>query len=219
VSPGKTGFLFGCATGVLSVVVLIALGLFGFYYYVQQNPEKQAQGSVQLPETASFSYDHTLTTLEGEQLDLADLRGMAVMASMWTPNCPRCWASLPSLQRLYDEIKDDDIAFVSIAIGEEADIAGAIERFGLSFPVYRETKDNEENVPEVIWPDSTPTGMVVAPDGSIALKYAGPVKWDSDETVEFLREMAARPVPEVIDVEDDAASVEIAPEAEATAAE
>src|SRR4051812_1758058 len=47
-----------------------------------------------------------------EPLDLEDLRGRVVVVRFWTDTCPYCARSLPALQALAEEFRDQPVTFL-----------------------------------------------------------------------------------------------------------
>jgi peroxiredoxin len=68
------------------------------------------------PATQTFD----LVSLDGARLDLAALRGKAVVLNFWFTSCPPCRAEIPALNRLVEAHRGNgDVAFIGIALDEE----------------------------------------------------------------------------------------------------
>ncbi|MFK4224893.1 TlpA family protein disulfide reductase [Streptomyces sp. NPDC019890] len=53
-------------------------------------------------------------TLEGKQLDIADLKGKVVVMNVWGSWCPPCRAEAPYFSKVSNETKDKGVEFVGI---------------------------------------------------------------------------------------------------------
>lgn len=53
-------------------------------------------------------------TLEGKQLDIADLKGKVVVMNVWGSWCPPCRAEAPYFSKVSKETKDKGVEFVGI---------------------------------------------------------------------------------------------------------
>jgi thiol-disulfide isomerase/thioredoxin len=60
-------------------------------------------GQVQSP----GNYDFTYTSLNGQRHNLSELRGKVVFANFWGTWCIRCVAEMPTIEKLYDNLKGD----------------------------------------------------------------------------------------------------------------
>jgi len=73
------------------------------------------------------------TTLDGEQLDLADYAGQPVVVNFWASWCGFCGAEMPELIKFAEQ--NPDVAVIGVAVNDEEDAAReAAERWGLTFP-------------------------------------------------------------------------------------
>lgn len=81
--------------------------------------------------------DFEVTTLDGQQVSLASLRGKVVLVNFWATWCPPCRIEMPGFQRVYEEKHDEGFTIVGIstdAIGSGAVADFARER-GITYPV------------------------------------------------------------------------------------
>lgn len=82
------------------------------------NAYKQNLATFKKGESAlAFSYPD----VSGKNVAFKDLRGKVVMVDVWATWCGPCKAEMPYLQQLEEEMKNKEVAFVSISLDVEKD--------------------------------------------------------------------------------------------------
>ena len=56
------------------------------------------------------------TSLNGEKLSMADLRGKVVLVNFWATNCPGCIAEMPKLITTHEKYKPQGLETVAVAM-------------------------------------------------------------------------------------------------------
>lgn len=134
-------------------------------------------------EIVEASYDVQLTSLDGEHVVLDRFRGKTIFMNFWATWCPPCLAEMPLIQELYDDLKDEDIAFVMVSTDESAEIARTyFEKNGFTLPVYMLSGP----LPEPYTSQVLPTTYVISPDGHLVTRHAGMANYNSDKFRSFL---------------------------------
>jgi thiol-disulfide isomerase/thioredoxin len=117
------------------------------------------------------------TDLDGNDVDLADLRGRPVVVNVWWSQCPPCRVEQPDLNEAHDEL-GDQVAFVGINIRDSsADAARSYVR-GFEVPyasIY--SADGAALLPfaGTLNPRSIPSTVVLDDQGRIAASVQGRV--------------------------------------------
>lgn len=133
--------------------------------------------------------DYQLEDLDGRTQRLSLQRGKVVLVNFWATWCPPCRKELPSMQRLWEQLKTEPFAMHAIDIGEtEEQILPFIFSTGteLTFPILldRDTALLRQ------WPViAIPTTFVVDKHGRIAYRSVGGREWDDPKLVEELRRL------------------------------
>ncbi len=119
---------------------------------------------------------------------LKEFEGKVVFLNIWATWCPPCIAEMPSIQALYEDIKDNtNIAFVLVSMDEDFDKAKAfMEKREYDLPIYH----YRTKAPGTYQSTVIPTTYVISADGKLALEKRGLAKYDTDEFKDFLNSLA-----------------------------
>ncbi len=99
----------------------IAAGRERFDFQLQPDPRTGPGVRGGGPPAGQAAPDFTLTTLSGEKLSLADLRGKVVLLDFWATWCGPCLGEIPTLRQVYEAFGErDDFAMISVSLDEDA---------------------------------------------------------------------------------------------------
>ncbi len=118
----------------------------------------------------SVAPDFTLTTLDGRQLKLSELRGKPVFLNFWATWCPPCVGEMPHFQSLYPKYKDK-MHFLAVSIDREK---SPVETFAkdkkLTFPIGTDLKQAVASLYRI---EAVPTSFLLDKDGKIVAYHLG----------------------------------------------
>ena len=125
----RTSFLAAAAVAVLAIVVVAFLPL--------GRTPGNGEGGLVGAEAPSLSIDAgPPPTLDGETVDLADLRGRVVWLNFWTTSCVPCRTEMPAMQQLAERYADDGLTVVGIDVGEGTDsVREFVDELGVTYPI------------------------------------------------------------------------------------
>jgi peroxiredoxin len=129
-------------------------------------PEIASRGPAHLPEV-------TLTTIKGEQLTPADLRGKVVLVNFWATSCVTCVKEMPKLVATYR--KHRERGFETIAVAMRYDPPNYVlhyaEKNALPFKVALDPVGAAARAFGDV--SLTPTTFVIDRRGTIVKRYVG----------------------------------------------
>lgn len=129
-----------------------------------------------------------MVDLDGKTVAFESLKGKVIFLNIWATWCPPCIAEMPNIQKLYDKVGSDKIAFVMLSVDEGgmAKVKKFIDKKGYTFPVYMPAS----SFPNEFYSTAIPTTFIISPEGKIVAKQEGMAEYDTKEVREFLQGMA-----------------------------
>jgi thiol-disulfide isomerase/thioredoxin len=132
--------------------------------------------------------DVALQSTDGKTLHLADLKGKVVFINFWATWCPPCIAEMPSINTLYEKLKDNpNIVFVMV----DAD-----HNFSKSVPFMRKHKFGMPlyqlagPVPESLVSNSIPTTTIIDKAGRTTFHHEGGADYSNPKIFTYLTGLA-----------------------------
>ncbi len=181
-------FIKGMITGAVLALVLIALGVHLFFTMRTGNKELLLSAP-QYPEQSKLTIygqadqDWPIRDLDGKEITLSEFSGKVVFLNRWATWCKPCLAEMPNIQKLYDAMKDEEVAFLLVSDEEEAVVRNFVEKEKYSLPFYL----SDRNFPDIFISKGIPLTMIIDSEGNIVFKHVGPAKWDDKASRRFIR--------------------------------
>ena len=108
--------------------------------------------------------DFTLTAFDGVPYRLSDLRGNVVVINFWASWCGPCRTEAPILQKLWTELKGQNVIFLGVDQADKLDQAQAhIREFGLTYP-----NGPDNGIVDAYHIQGLPTTIIVDPQGLVS---------------------------------------------------
>lgn len=143
-------------TGVLALAIVAAVGYLWF-----APPAREPAPAV------SFEM------LGGERLELASLEGQPVLLQFWATTCVTCVAEMPELTRLHQDLADDGLAMLGVAMPYDPpdQVRTMVTEKGLP---YRIALDRSGAVTRAFGDVRlTPTSVLIDPQGRVVWQRVG----------------------------------------------
>ncbi len=134
-------------------------------------------------ENSKADYGLTLVNSQGERVDMRDFKGKVIFLNFWATWCPPCLAEMPGINKLYNDVKEEDIVFLMVSLDKDFEKARKFKaRKDFSFEVYRLAG----SLPAQYHSPSIPTTFVISSEGKIVLKHTGMAHYDTERFRQFL---------------------------------
>ena len=171
------------------LVALLLLGLIALGW--------SQRGRFTAAEVGARAPAFELPTMDGDTASLDDYRGQVVMLNFWATWCPPCVHEMPSMERLYQDLRERGFVVLGVSVDVdpgEADASGRVqgivreyaERLGVTFPILLDPQGGVESAYNV---SGLPTTYVIGRDGRIEGRIVGAREWDSDEYRRRIQEL------------------------------
>ena len=144
-------------------------------------------------ETGLPAPNFTFAGLDGKLVSLSDYRGHIVLVNVWATWCPPCVDEMPSMERLYKELKGENFEILAVsidALGTKV-VAPFMKKYNLSFPALM---DPGGTIKTLYQTTGVPESFIVNQEGILINKIIGPRDWVTPEIIGFFRDLLQKPL-------------------------
>lgn len=134
----------------------------------------------------------TFPGLDGKMVSLTDYKGKVVFLNIWATWCPPCREEMPSMEKLYRQLKGEDFEILAVSIdatGAKA-VGPFMKEYGLSFPALLDTGGTIQNL---YGTTGLPESFIIGKEGLIEEIVIGPKDWSTPEVVRYFRDLLQKP--------------------------
>lgn len=177
----------------LLIIILRYTGILGAFTSVTQKAvlatgALDADPAEYAAAKESFDYNFSIKTLDGRNVDFNQFKGKPIFLNLWATWCGPCRAEMPSIQKLYEKVNTDSIAFVILSLDAEDQLQKVgkyVESKEFTFPVFI-----AGDLPSQLQVKMIPTTFVVDKNGILAYKKAGMADYDTKQFKKFLDKLS-----------------------------
>jgi thiol-disulfide isomerase/thioredoxin len=120
--------------------------------------------------------DCTLPLLDGTRQTLSALKGSVVFLNFWAAWCGPCRMEMPSMEQVYQRLKDRGFTILAVNSGESADaVSGFMQENTFTFPV---ALDETGTVSYQYAVQAIPATYIIDRRGLIVSRVVGAIDWN-----------------------------------------
>ena len=129
--------------------------------------------------------DFQLIDLQGNRQALPDYHGKVVLLNFWATWCGPCRVEMPSMERVYQDLKDEDFAILAISSDPQGSIVTRpfVASQGLTFPILH---DSDYRVSGSYGVRTLPMSFLIDRNGTLIQRVFGARDWNSPEARELI---------------------------------
>lgn len=173
-----------CALGLLPVLLGVACD--SGYSDQEEFPGNAVAVRRTPPDMGSQAPDFQLIDLQGNWQALPDYRGKVVLLNFWATWCGPCRVEMPSMERVYQDLKDEGFAILAISSDPQGSIVTRpfVVSQGLTFPILH---DSDYRVSGSYGVRTLPMSFLIDRNGTLTQRVFGARDWNSAEARELIR--------------------------------
>ncbi|MFK8068948.1 MAG: peroxiredoxin family protein [Gammaproteobacteria bacterium] len=158
---------------------IILISIFLFFSTVKASTDEPIMSKIgPVPAT-----DFTLPDINENIVNFSDHKGKYILVNFWAIWCPPCVKEFPSMQTLYENLKDENLEIIAVHAGPvDGDLTSFLEDNNISFEVLID-KDISVKGWKVA---GLPISYLVDPKGQIIYQAIGPRDWGVDAMRELI---------------------------------
>ena len=137
------------------------------------------------PSMGSPAPDFQLIDLQGNRQALPDYHGKVVLLNFWATWCGPCRVEMPSMESLYQDLKDEGLAILAISSDPQGSIVTRpfVAAQGLTFPILH---DSDYRVSGSYGVRTLPMSFLIDRNGTLTHRVFGARDWNSPEARELI---------------------------------
>jgi peroxiredoxin len=139
------------------------------------------------PSVGSLAPEFALTTLDGENISLADLHGKNVLINYWATWCPPCLNELTALENIQSQFEGQDFVVVTINGIEQdnlGDVQATVQEYGITYPVLLDENESFWDAYRILF---LPTSIYINEQGIIRfIKFGEQTETEFSDMIEQL---------------------------------
>lgn len=167
----------------------VVLGTVAFALSMWPGAAHTAEVLLDKPNKASAAHEFTAQTLDGQTVQLSQLRGQVVFLNFWATWCVPCKREMPAMERVHQALQGQPFRMLAVNLQEGPDaIRTFVDELGLTFdivldPVGEITREYRVN--------NLPLTYLIDKQGMIVARAIGERPWDEDAYLDYMRKLVS----------------------------
>lgn len=146
-----------------------------------------AQQNIPPRPTFPYALPFHLLDLDDKFHHLSDYKGKILVVNFWATWCPPCRKEIPSMNRAWAQLKNENIEMLAINVGEDKEAVAAFTKdHPIDFQVLLDSRGTVSQRWQIL---GMPTTIIVDTRGFIAHRIVGDREWDSPELLAQIRSL------------------------------
>ncbi len=156
---------------------------------MSQGDNEFAKLRIRKIEPAEAAHDFTLNEIHGSSVSLGAFRGKIVFLNFWATWCPPCRTEMPSMERLYRQLKGSGLVMLAADLKEnKKQVTDFMREFALTFPALLDTDGRVSRRYGIV---GLPATYIIDRKGRLIGHKPGSRDWATANTVELFRKLLA----------------------------
>lgn len=131
--------------------------------------------------------DFELEDLNGKKVQMSDFKGKVIFLNFWATWCGPCRSEMPSMEKLYNALKNKGLVMLAINLQEDKKkVAAFMNSNKLTFPVLLDTTGK---IGSIYGARNIPTTYLFDKSGFAVFGTAGAREWNDDQHMEIFRHL------------------------------
>jgi peroxiredoxin len=170
------------------ILILVCIVGIGVMYLLQTKDSSFDQDGRSRFEKGGRAPNFTVPDLDGQMVSLADFKGQLVLLNIWASWCAPCVQEMPSMEKLYQELKDEKFVILAVSIDESGAevVRPFMKKHGLSFNALIDSAGTLKNLYRIT---GVPESFVIDRQGNIIQEIIGPRDWASRDALRYFRSL------------------------------
>jgi thiol-disulfide isomerase/thioredoxin len=157
----------------LSFLLLIACGT-----------EQSQEGAYTIDTTKPLVERIRLIDLEGNELPLEGFKGKTVFLNFWATWCKPCLKEMPSMDRAYQQLSEENIVFI---VASDEDMK-KIKKYASGKDYAFQFAQLQGDIFDLDI-KALPTTFIINPEGAIVYNEVGAREWDEPANITMLKKL------------------------------
>ena len=126
-----------------------------------------------------------LRKLDSSEVSFSEFAGKVIFLNLWGTWCEPCVWEMPHLQALYDSLKGEPIAFLTVADEPLATLRVFATKEALTMPMYQSVSKK----PPGFDIEARPATLILNKTGNVVLSEVGAARWSDQSVIKLIRNL------------------------------